>query len=282
MNPAEQAQELWDQANELRGNGQVREAATLYQEAVPLFVEAGELREACRCHQQRGVCFKATNLEEAVRAYRAALAVAEMTEEEWGPVEQANILRDWGLALIYHWRLTGKTNYLTEGREILDRSCNLLKELGNDPGGYGITSVKCGLIEMYLGEPGWEERSRDLFYAGIALLDQAGEQALGHQATARLHLAEWAVAQRRYGEAISHLKFMLDYMGPLKDKDHRRHCQRLQLLAHCYIKCNEIAAANAALQTAEPLFQALEPEDQIIVAMDTRLDETLYLLSSEE
>ncbi|HSX48877.1 MAG TPA: tetratricopeptide repeat protein [Candidatus Saccharimonadales bacterium] len=152
-------QELFEKAQKLRNNGQIKEAISLYKE-VRSSVLKTDRHLASECLHMIGVSYyQSENFDEAGKNLTSSL---KEFEEQSDPQFSGFVLRDLGM-------VARGENKFHEAKEFLNRS---IEKLQGNNGHEGMTRVKLGRV---LAEEGNFDGAYEEINRGIILLENSSE-----------------------------------------------------------------------------------------------------------
>ena len=241
-----QAQQLFDQAEDLRCQGQGKQAAIKYIQAAKLVASDPASQNLVQeGWHMAGVSYKIENdIKKAMPCFDHALDIANKRKDTVGV---GRIYRDIGIMYDYQKRYSDGLTYLQKSVEAL-QTTNAVAELG-------ITETKIG--QNYLLQDKTKQAEQWL-KRGLNTLEPPGHWF--YIVTTLLPLAGLEYKRQRYQPMLDYLlraKRLIDESTE-SDNQTRRLIQTYGLMAHAYIGLGDKAKANNMFKQTKELLSQIE------------------------
>jgi hypothetical protein len=263
------AEQLQDQADNHRNNGEGLKAVEYYQRAIQLYQEAGNRRAAAECQHMIGVSHKVEDdIDAAIDNLKKAATLHREAGNEAGV---GRVYRDIGIAYAYRQQHDEAITWLKKSVEAL-KGTDEYAELG-------ISESKVGLHYLQVGD---YQQAEQWIVQGLASIRRTSNWF--YEMTTLLHAAALKLVTHRYSDAITDLwaSLGLIYESDSREAQKRRLAQIYGLLAQAYLGLDSPAVAASFFTQAMQLLEPMADNVAAVVYEDIQAGEFIRRLEEAD
>jgi len=260
------AQNLFNEATNLRNNGREDEAIVKYREARILFDEMGDKHMVAQIRQMLGVCYtlKGNDRRARIHLKRAARGFKEVGDT----ISLGNTYRDLGLSHVKKGKFGKAFRWFSKSEAVLKNTEHLVA--------LGITQVKLGMTLIELERM---QKGKTLVTLGIRNIRKVGSWF--NEMTGLIEMSQILLMKEQFDEMLTTTQAAYGILLEVGEQNNqqRRLAEIYGLLAWGYLKQGNIEYAKNYLNKSEQLLSKMEENVQKIVQRKLRfidLKKSLY------